>query len=184
MTRLFTNSDLLSKLGECNIYYISINIYILYLGLENTTLSNQNFISNKKIYTLMFWSGNCGNRGNWANKVLKLQQSLVPTFGVFGSHSSHFPFCLTNLTHCFLRIFSRNLRATAKFYSTYAWRSIFALSVDRTYAAWRRFLFLQPWICFLKDINKPPGNRKNEYFLIFYVFLYFFLEEIKNDRFR
>ena len=92
MYRFFINSGLLSKMGECNIYYISINIYILYLGLENTTLSNQNFIPNKKIYTLIFWSGNCGNRGNRAYKLLKLQQSLVPTFYVFGSHSSHFSF--------------------------------------------------------------------------------------------
>lgn len=79
-------------MGRCNIYYISINIYILYLGLENTTLSNQNFISNKKIYTLIFWRGNQGNQGNRVYKLLKLQQSSVPTFGVFGSPSSPFSF--------------------------------------------------------------------------------------------
>lgn len=105
MTRLFKNSGLLSKLGKCNIYYINYKYILLYLGLENTTLSNQNFISNKKNYTLIFWSGNRGNCGNQVNKVLKLQQSSVPTFGVFGSHSSHFPFCIDKLPTLFFKDF-------------------------------------------------------------------------------
>jgi len=105
MTRLLTNSSLLSKMGEYNIYYINKYIYILYLGLKNTTSNNQNFISNKKIYTLIFWSGNSGNSGNKPNKPLKLQQSLVPTFSVFNSHYSHFPFCIVKLTPLFFKDF-------------------------------------------------------------------------------
>lgn len=105
MTRLLTNSSLLSKMGECNIYYISINIYILYLGLENTTSSNQNFISNKKIYTLIFWRGNKGNKGNNADKSLKLQQNKIPPFSVFNSPYSPFSFCVDKLPTLFFNGF-------------------------------------------------------------------------------
>jgi len=87
MTRLFINSELLSILGECNIYYIKYKYILLYLGLVNTTFNKQNFYINKKNHTLIFWSGNRGNCGNQGSKALKLQQSLVPTFIVFGSHS-------------------------------------------------------------------------------------------------
>lgn len=174
MTRLLTNSSLLSKMGECNIYYINKYIYILYLGLKNTTSNNRNFISNKKIYTLIFWSGNSGNSGNKPNKPLKLQQSLVPTFSVFNSHYSHFPFCQTNLVHCFLRIFLENLRCRVKSYSELK----FEESVFLAYSAWRRFLTFATLNWFFANFNKPPGSIRNEYF---FIFLYFFLKEIKND---
>lgn len=108
MTRLFINSELLSKLGECNIYYISINIYILYLGLENTTLSNQNFISNKKIYTLIFWSGKSGKSGKGHKKTLQNNILLIPTClknRQFPSHHSHFPFCVDKLPTLFFNGF-------------------------------------------------------------------------------
>lgn len=105
MYRLFTNSGLLSKLGECNIYYISINIYILYLGLENTTSSNQNFIANKKIYTLMFFSGNSGNSGNKLLKSLKCNDICVTKNAEICYHCYHFSFWQSNLTSLYLRGF-------------------------------------------------------------------------------
>lgn len=105
MTRFFINSVLLSKLGECNIYYINHKYILLYLGLENTTLNKQNFVSNKKIYTLIFWRGNKGNKGNRANKVLKLQQSFVPHFSVFCSPCSPYSFWLDKLSALFLKDF-------------------------------------------------------------------------------
>lgn len=177
MTRLFINSGLLSKLGECNIYYISINIYILYLGLENTTLSNQNFISNKKIYTLMFWSGNSGNSGNNADQALKLQQRKIPTFIVFDSHYSHFPFCLTNLTRCFLRIF-------LDIHTVYSNIQLYLLIYSQINAncninlsALLMVFILQPQVCF-ENINKPPGGRIKLPIAWFFIF---FLKEVKND---
>ena len=105
MTRIFINSDLLCILEECNIYYINHKYILLYLGLETSTSSNQNFISNKKIYTLIFWSGNSGNNGNNAYKSLKLQQSKIPIFGVFNSHYSHFPFWIDKLPTLFFKDF-------------------------------------------------------------------------------
>ena len=54
MTRLFTNSDLLFILGECNIYYINYKYILLYLGLANTTFNNQYVYKNKKISLLCF----------------------------------------------------------------------------------------------------------------------------------
>ena len=178
MTRLFINSVLLSILGECNIYYYNHKYILLYLGLENTTLSNQNFILNKKNHTLIFWSGNRGNCGNRANKALKLQQSLVPTFGVFGSHSSHFPFCPKSSKHCFLRIFSPNLDWSVISFSNRRWTLKFEQSNFSSTVTLRRILFFATLDLFFENINKPPGSRRNEYF---YFFLYFFLKEIEND---
>lgn len=105
MYRLFTNSGLLSKMGECNIYYISINIYILYLGLENTTLSNQNFIPNKKIYTLMFFSGNSGNSGNKPLKSLKYNNMCVTKNTEICYHCYHFSFWQQKLDTLFFNDF-------------------------------------------------------------------------------
>ncbi len=105
MTRLFINSDLLSILGECNIYYINHKCTLLYLGLENSTSGNQNFISNKKNHTLIFWRGNKGNMGNNVYQILKLQQSKIPTFGVFNSPYSPFPFCINKLPTLFFKDF-------------------------------------------------------------------------------
>lgn len=182
MTRLFTNSELLSKLGECNIYYISINIYILYLGLENTTLSNQNFISNKKIYTLMFWSGNRGNRGNRANKALKLQQSLVPTFGVFGSHSSHFPFCIGKLPTLFFKDF---------LFKVYISEDIYRYPLNLLIFKWLQTLtlYFRGYIKLLtSDCFKPPDSHRGSihisrvFFGVFIFFRSFYCEGFRKIR--
>lgn len=116
MTRFFINSVLLSRLGKCNIYYINHKYILLYLGLKNTTSNNRNFISNKKIYTLIFWSGNSGNNGNNAYKSLKLQQSKIPIFGVFNSHYSHFPFWIDKLPTLFFKDFFEKLYISEDIY--------------------------------------------------------------------
>lgn len=161
MTRLFINSELLSKLGECNIYYISINIYILYLGLENTTLSNQNFISNKKIYTLIFWSGKSGKSGKGHKKTLQNNILLIPTClknRQFSSHHSHFPFCLTNLTRCFLRIFLDIHTVYSNIQSYLLIYSQINANCNINLSALLMVFILQPQVCF-ENINKPPGGR-------------------------
>ena len=53
----------------------------------------------------MFWSGNSGNSGNNADQALKLQQRKIPTFIVFDSHYSHFPFCIDKLPALFFKDF-------------------------------------------------------------------------------
>ena len=116
MTRFFINSVLLSKLGKCNIYYINHKYILLYLGLKNTTLNKQNFVSNKKIYTLIFWRGNKGNKGNRANKALKLQQTFVPHFIVFCSPCSPFSFWLDKLSVLFLKDFFKKLYISEDIY--------------------------------------------------------------------
>ena len=105
MTRLFINSDLLSILGEFNIYYINHKYILLYLGLANTTFNKQNFYINKKNHTLIFWSGNSGNSGNNADQALKIQQRKIPTFIVFDSHYSHFSFWQQKLDTLFFNDF-------------------------------------------------------------------------------
>ncbi len=108
MTRNFYNFDLLYILGECNIYIIDYK-YIYYIYTKNTTESRKHFSKNKKIYTLMFLSGNSGNSGNNSTKPLKLQQSAVTTFGVFCYHCYHFPICIGKLTILFFNGFFAQL---------------------------------------------------------------------------
>ena len=167
MTRFFKNSDLLSRLGECNIYYINHKYVLLYLGLENTTLSNQNFILNKKNHTLIFFSGNNGNSGNNPIKVLKLQQSFVTTFGVFCYHCYHFPFCIDKLPTLFFKDF---LGVSSILFNTDDC-SVFCSNL--------RNILLKPSISCnglskiqLSVIKKPPGEKFA--FLSFYIMFLFF----------
>lgn len=164
MYRLFTDSGLLSKMGECNIYYISINIYILYLGLENTTLSNQNFIPNKKIYTLMFFSGNSGNSGNNPIKALKIQQSFVTTFDVFCYHCYHFPFYVDKLPALFLKDFFEKPKYYRNAYFLCSFTLI--LSVLNELRQYHRNDLQDPHI---PSCIKPPGIEEivSIFFLVF-----------------
>ena len=170
MTRLFTNSELLSKLGECSIYYISINIYILYLGLENATLSNQNFISNKKIYTLIFWSGNSGNSGNRHKKALQNNMLSVPTClknRQFCSHCSHFPFCIGKLPTLFFKDFLGESSVLCNTDGCLVFCSNLRKAILRPSISRNGFSKMQ-----LPIIKKPPG--KVVALLSFYVMFFIF----------
>lgn len=100
----------------------------------------------------MFWSGNCGNRGNRANKALKLQQSLVPTFGVFGSHSSHFPFCIGKLPTLFFKDFFKK----PKYYHNAYFLCIFTL-ISTIINELRQYHYYALLNCISQVVLKPPN---------------------------
>lgn len=108
MTRFFYSNEIVSNMGESNIYIILV-IYIIYIRANFSQkialiIPPKNTVFIKISYTL-FSTGNTGNTGNKPVKPLVLQKSYVPTLPLFCSLCSLFPMCRSKLTVLFYKVF-------------------------------------------------------------------------------
>lgn len=78
MTRHSYYSRLLLQTEECNKYNNQYNNIYYMVIVVITTFNKKNKKKNKKIYTLLFWKGNEGNKGNLGYNLLKYNKTHIP----------------------------------------------------------------------------------------------------------
>ena len=177
MTSFLNNYYISCKLEGYNIYNNKNNNIFFMVIPENTTFNIHKNKLNKKIYTLIFWRGNKGNKGNIPFNVLNFQQSHIPTLGVFNSPYSPFPFCRVKNVSLFFSMLAVNYGLLTKINKIESYLQINAYFSKKSHILANGFLFLQLLID-LNEIERPPDKLPIGFILsIFEIFFKEFCDD-------